>query len=306
MFALKEFIGRILLALLPILVGAAGVAVFQSQLRELPLLLFRADLGSALLVLCGVISIILLAWVAGWGIERQKGIAKIINIHRQQEETHRRFIRRLDHELKNPLTGLRAALANISFEHNSNIIQDAQSQVGRLSRLVSDLRKLAELEERPLETSQVNIAEVLEEGVEAICALPIYSNRVVRLVVSKVPWPLPPVAGDRDLLSLVIYNLIDNALKYSAPDGEVEIRAVEDGRRILIEVADNGPGIPNDEIPKIFEELYRGLNARGLEGSGLGLALVKRVLDRHSGEISVQSRQGEYQGTIMRVTLPIR
>jgi two-component system OmpR family sensor kinase len=72
----------------------------------------------------------------------------------------------------------------------------------------------------------------------------------------------------------------------------------------VIEVADTGPGIPEDEIPRVWEELYRGREARGVPGSGLGLALVRAVIERHGGQVTMRSRVG--QGTVVRVTLPIR
>ena len=211
-----------------------------------------------------------------------------------EEESRRRFIRQLDHELKNPLTGLRAALANLggSVEGEEGAaLTDANRQSSRLSRLVADLRKLAELEERPLEPEVVDVGELLTETVDAVLALPQHSGRTVTCVIPRVPWPLPPVTGDRDLLGLVFYNLLENALKYSGPQDEVEIRAAEDGPWINIEVADSGPGIAAGDLPRVFEELYRGANARGLEGAGLGLALAQRVITRHAGEIEVRSRQ---------------
>jgi signal transduction histidine kinase len=72
-----------------------------------------------------------------------------------------------------------------------------------------------------------------------------------------------------------------------------------------VEIADTGPGIPAEELPRIFEELYRGSNARGSEGSGLGLALVRRVVERHGGRISVRSRRDGVQGTVFIVSLPV-
>jgi len=101
-----------------------------------------------------------------------------------------------------------------------------------------------------------------------------------------------------------VYNLIENALKFT-PGGEaVEIRALEDGKAVVIEVADSGPGVPPDELSKIFEELYRGANARGTEGSGLGLALVQRIVELHGGQIEVRSRQEDPSGTVFTVRLP--
>ena len=82
------------------------------------------------------------------------------------------------------------------------------------------------------------------------------------------------------------------------------VRALEDGKAIVIEVADSGSGIHAEELPKIFEELYRGSNARGVEGSGLGLALVNRIVSLHGGQIIVRSRQENPRGTVFTVRLP--
>jgi two-component system OmpR family sensor kinase len=123
------------------------------------------------------------------------------------------------------------------------------------------------------------------------------------LLISSVP-SLPLVTGDRDLLGLAFYNLIENALKFTGPGNAVEVRAREDGRTVVIEVADGGPGISPEDLPHLFEELYRGANARGVEGSGLGLALAGRIVDLHGGSLKVASRQGERHGTIFSIHLP--
>jgi two-component system OmpR family sensor kinase len=83
----------------------------------------------------------------------------------------------------------------------------------------------------------------------------------------------------------------------------VEIRAFEDGNTLVIEVADTGPGIPDDELPYVWEELYRGQSARGVPGSGLGLALVRAVIERHSGRVNLRSRIG--QGSVFTLRLPV-
>jgi len=182
---------------------------------------------------------------------------------------------------------------------------NARRAVDRLSRLLADLRKLSDLEERPLECLPVDIPELLEEMVEAARLLPEHRNRQINLMVSRVPWPLPTVTGDRDMLGLAFYNLIDNALKFTSGKDTVEVRAREDGKVIIIEVADSGPGIPADETARIFEELYRGANARGVEGSGLGLALVRRIVGLHGGEIQVRSKQAGGGGTVFTVRMPM-
>jgi two-component system OmpR family sensor kinase len=150
----------------------------------------------------------------------------------------------------------------------------------------------------------VDIPALLEDVVEAIQSLPAAQERKVNLMISRVPWPFPPVIGDRDLLSLVFYNLLENAIKFTTRDDSVEVRTLEDGKDIVIEVADNGAGISPGELPKIFDELYRGTNARGTEGSGLGLALTRRIVVLHGGSLDVRSRQQDPRGTVFTVRLP--
>jgi two-component system OmpR family sensor kinase len=155
-----------------------------------------------------------------------------------------------------------------------------------------------------MERMPVDIAGLLDDVVEAARSIPAYQGRNVTLYITKVPSPLPPVNGDRDLLSLAVYNLVENALKFTSAQDSVEVRALEDGRAIVVEVADSGGGIPADDLSKIFEELYRGSNARTTEGSGLGLALVNRIISLHGGQVAVRSRQDGPRGTVFTVRLP--
>jgi len=101
-----------------------------------------------------------------------------------------------------------------------------------------------------------------------------------------------------------VYNLVENALKFTSRKDSVEVRALEDGRTIVIEVADTGAGIPPEDLGSIFEELYRGSNARGTEGSGLGLALVNRIAILHGGGVGVRSSQTDPRGTVFTLRLP--
>jgi two-component system OmpR family sensor kinase len=171
--------------------------------------------------------------------------------------------------------------------------------------LLTDLRKLSDLEERSIEHMPVDIPELLDDAVKAARAIPVYQGRRVNLLITKVPSPLPGVTGDRDLLGLAVYNLVENALKFTSANDSVEVRALEDGKAILVEVADSSAGIPSEDRSKIFEELYRGSNARTTDGSGLGLALVNRIVSLHGGEIDVRSRQEEPRGTVFTVRLPV-
>ena len=300
---------RTVIVLTPAVFGALISAFLQAYYQPVPLLAFRVDIGMTAFVFGVIFSIILAAYFfgetsRGWYARREMDDARA-----ETEEGRRQFIRRLDHEIKNPLTGLQVALVNMS-EAKSDADRkragaNARLAVERLKRLLADLRKLAELEERPLERLPVDIPDLLEEVVEAVQTLPVSQGRKVNLLIARVPWPYPPVTGDRDLLGLVFYNLAENALKFSGAGDSVEVRALEDGRFIVVEVADSGQGIPPDDLYKIFEELYRGINARGTEGSGLGLALARRIVFLHGGFIESRSRQEDPRGTVFTVRLPV-
>jgi two-component system OmpR family sensor kinase len=227
-----------------------------------------------------------------------------------ERENRRNFMRRLDHEIKNPLTGLRAALVNLketkTDEERQRAVRNANRAVERLIHLLTDLRKLSDLEERAIERIPVDVPELLDDVVTAARVIPAYEGREVNLLIPKVPSPFPSIVGDRDLLLLAAYNLVENALKFTSEDESVEVRALEDGRSIVIEVADTGMGIPPEDLGSIFEELYRGSNARGTEGSGLGLALVNRIATLHGGGVGVRSSQTEPRGTVFTLRLPRR
>jgi two-component system OmpR family sensor kinase len=178
--------------------------------------------------------------------------------------------------------------------------------VERLIRLLTDLRKLSDLEERPIERITVDVPELLDDVVTAARVIPAYEGREINLLIPKVPSPFPKITGDRDLLLLAVYNLVENALKFTSVDESVEVRALEDGRAIAIEVADTGMGIPPEDVTSIFDELYRGSNARSTEGSGLGLALVNRIARLHRGGVGVRSSQTDPRGTVFTLRLPRR
>lgn len=296
------------LIFLPVFLGALISFAAQRLWNPVPLLVFKIDVGMVAFVSGMVITLFLgVASLSGWIKERdaQQMLERSL---RESEQGRQRFVRRLDHEIKNPLTGLRAALVNLQEMHDSaerqRAAENANRAMERLTRLLNDLRKLSDLEERSIERMPVDIPELLEDVVEATRALPAYQGRTVNLLVTKVPSPLPPVHGDRDLLSLAVYNLVENALKYTSAHDSIEVRALEDGRAIVVEVADSGAGISSDDLSKIFEELYRGSNARSTEGSGLGLALVHRIVMLHGGQINVRSRQNGPRGTVFTVKLP--
>ena len=281
----------------------AAILLWSRVLPDL-LITIRIDLGNVLLILDVIFAFFWLVLTLVQSRSRQNAIEGVIY---EAAAVKRRFLRRLDHELKNPLTAIRAGLANLAETHLEEMQRQALSSVEaqtlRLSRLSSDLRKLAELEARPLERTAVNVNEMLQEAYALAQDQPNAAQRDLKLTVPQAPWPLPTIQGDRDLLFLAVHNLLDNAIKFTQPGGTIEMRGFEDGSSLVIEVADTGQGIPEDELVHVGEELYRARGARGIPGNGLGLALVHSIINLHGGKVSVRSREGK--GTVVTLKLPV-
>ncbi len=296
------------LAFMPLFLGIAVSLLAQSIWDPVPILVFKIDTGMVAFMGGLFLTLVCVSYVLGQWIAHRKADRLMDETVKESEEGRRRFLRRLDHEVKNPLTGLRAAMVNLQEAQSKDerilAAENAGRAVVRLTRLLNDLRKLSDLEERSIEYTSVDLPELLNDVVEAARSIPAYEGRDINLMVSKVPSPFPLVTGDRDLLLLAVYNLVDNALKFTSATEPVEVRALEDGKAIVVEVADSGTGIASDDLPKIFEELYRGANARGTDGSGLGLALVNRIIVLHGGQLEVRSRQENPRGTVFTLRLP--
>jgi len=297
-----------LIALLPALLGGV-IKVLGGVIwpEDMPILYVRGDVAT--LALLGSILVSGLASAFLYLAQRSERRRRedVARVQTRTAEERRQFLRRLDHELKNPLTAIQAGLANVASAPlptgQEAALESVRSQVLRLSRLSADLRKLADLETRPLERTPVDIAALLSEVVEITKERPQASGRTLTLTVPQAPWPLPTISGDPDLLFLAVHNLLTNAYKFTQPGDRIEVRAFEDNTTIVIEVADTGPGIPETEIPHVWEELYRGQGARGISGSGLGLALVRAIIERHGGQVGLRSREG--QGTVLTLRLPL-
>jgi len=303
---------KYLIIALPGLAGlAANLLIGMSSLNN-RIIYLRSDIGT--FVLLGGLVISFLVWLGF----KFRSIAERIRLKVlfEAREDRRRFLRRLDHELKNPLTAILAGLANLSLAENQpgatrkfreerkTTFISVEQQVKRLSTLVNDLRKLADLETRPLDFSSINLTEVIEEAYTVAKTLPGADKRNWSYSIPRAPWPLPEIRGDRDLLFLAFHNLLDNAVKFTRPNDMIELRAFEDNQMVFIEVADSGQGIPDQDIPHIWEELYRGEAARSIPGSGLGLSLALAIIKRHNGQVSLSTRNR--QGTKFTIKLPIK
>ena len=300
---------KFLYPFVPLILGALALTLLPILVKPEIVISFRLGLGAVLFLLGLLITLWIEALTVADSVRGSRARAEIDAAIRDYEEGHRRFIRRLDHELKNPLMSLQASLENLQAAADPDVRRKAETNIQRvlerLTRLLRDLRKLSELEESMLEREPVDMPDLIAEILEVVRSTPGREERQINLLVTQVPVPPPPVMGDRDLLGLSLYNLLDNALKFTVQNEAIEIRVRDNGRAVVIEVADGGPGIRPGEQDRVFEELYRGANARSVEGSGLGLSFVKRIIALHHGELTLRSRQDEQHGTIFTMRLPV-
>jgi signal transduction histidine kinase len=300
-------LARWLLALLPLALGAGFWAA--ARLGDLPDDRLRVSLsalrGDWLLAAGFLLSLVACAGLA-IAAGRDRTWRRRVDAQAAAYAHDRRLLlSRLDHELKNPLTAMLAATANVSATlpgADPHALRSIGEQVLRLSRLTADLRKIADVESGALDRRPVDMTALLEEAVDVAREQPGAGKLELSLDLPRAPWPLPRVLGDEELLSLVVGNLLDNAVKYTPPGGRVEVRAREAGGDVLVEVADTGPGIAPEDLDHMWEELYRSPRARTVPGSGLGLALVRTVVERHGGTVAAESRVG--RGTVVRIRLP--
>ncbi len=227
-----------------------------------------------------------------------------------------RMLIRLDHELKNPLTALRTSAATIrelvtepvaSSSEIEPVARQIDTSSRRVARLLADLRKLADIESREIHYQRVNMDQLIHQAVEDARTAPGAEDRMIIATVARAPWRLPDVAGEEDLLMSAIMNLLGNAIKYSTDTDVIELRAneqvINQHRWIVIEVADTGMGIPAAEQATVWDELSRGQQVRAVAGSGMGLSLVRSIISRHGGSVSLLSQEG--QGTSVRLVLPV-
>lgn len=281
--------------------AALGVAVVLTAVSQLLWGGLRLRVTTSPAVVIGEVlaAALLIALAVTVGRRRRDAALQRLRLQVREESRmqHRQFLRRLDHELKNPLTAVRAAVADASQSASPAIavnleVVDAQSR--RMSRLLTDLRKLAELEAAPLAMEDVDLAETVQDAVTSVIEEAAGRGAAVRvrLDLPSVPWPLPHVRGDGDLLYSAVYNIVSNAVKYTPAGGAVEVRGREEGGTVTIEVADTGIGVPEREMGLVFRELGRAGNARALPGSGLGLPLVRTIAQRHGGTVGMTSREG--------------
>ncbi len=243
----------------------------------------------------------------GWGAV---AVVRDITAARRLDEMRRQFISDASHEIRTPLTsigGFAAAIADGTADTPEERTRSASlivREVERLTRLVNELLNLSRIESGAikLQLEAVDLLELIEAAVESFGGQA--EERRVRLKV-ELPADLPHVRADPDRIYQVIVNLLSNALRFNRRGEEIAISAETGNGFIKVGIKDNGPGIPADQLPRIWERFHRADSSRARQdgGTGLGLAIVRSLVEAHGGKVSAESEVGK--GSTFSFTLPI-
>lgn len=228
-------------------------------------------------------------------------------IEREKLKFLKDFIGEVTHDLKNPLSSINLRVHYLSKTDDPDkrqlYLQELTELTNRMNHMIEDLLILARLESVHETTlMRVDIGQLLNEIYNRL--RPLYDEKGVDLVYHSVDNPLI-VLGDGEDLGRSFENLLDNALHYTPVGGKVDINVLHDANQVIIQVRDTGIGIPPEDLPNLFKRFFRARNAREVDpaGTGIGLAIVKRVIEQHQGKVEVNSQLGE--GTIFTVQLPL-
>ena len=232
-----------------------------------------------------------------WALERQTEISKL----KEQEKYRREFLGNLAHELKTPVFNIQGYILTLleggleDENVNRKFLERASNATERMSSILKDLDDISKMEvdKVKLNKSKFDIVDLAKEVVEAL-ELP-SAEKKVKLTIEN-PDKEILVNADRSRIAQVFTNLLTNAVNYVGEGGEAKISFYPMNNQIMTEITDNGPGISEEELPRLFERFYRveQSRARNKGGSGLGLAIVKHIVETlHGQQINVRSTPGK-------------
>jgi signal transduction histidine kinase len=241
--------------------------------------------------------------------EMVQRLQESLNRERNMKRTRRELIEAISHDLRTPLSAIRAMIESINDgvvtdeETTKRYLHTAQTEIENLSQLVNDLFELSQIDAGllKLHTDSVSLQQLIPDIVETMTAQATFSKLKLE---GQVDQELSLVIVDSGRVQRVLYNLIQNAIRHTPPDGSINIRARDMGETVEVQVEDTGEGIPTRDLDKIFERSYRSDQSRSRQsgGTGLGLSIAKGIVEAHGGHIWVESQLG--RSSIFSFTLP--
>ena len=226
------------------------------------------------------------------------------------DQTRSQFVSNASHELKTPLSTMKILIETLMYQDpmdpamTKDFLNDVNSEIDRLNRIVSDLLTLVNIDSggMKLNRESIPLKALLDEQIKRLLPLARENGIEINLEARDEI----NITGDSLKLQQVVYNVIDNAIKYTPRGGEVHTSLTRSGKRAIIRISDTGIGIPAQDLPHIFERFYRvdKSHSRATGGTGLGLSIVKQIVQLHGGTIEARSAEG--QGTTFIIDLPIQ
>lgn len=235
--------------------------------------------------------------------------ASIIEIHRL-EKMREGFISMVSHQLKTPLVAVQeyfevilGGMAGKVTKEQREMLERSKIRIDDLLKLIKDWLNLSRIDKNKIldKLETISLLPIITKTEELIEELAKQKNITLRMDISK---DLPMVLGDEESLEQVFLNLLENSINYNKEGGNVTLRAAKENDYVVVEIADTGIGIPKDKLPFIFEQFYiiKGKKTQVVGSTGLGLSIVKKIVDAHSGIIKVKSEPGK--GSTFKVFLP--
>ena len=274
--------------------GEETLFIFLDRGRELES--FRSLLVSSILVaLLGLLSVFALLFVL---------LKRMIKPVSESYEKQRRFITDAGHEIKTPLTIISADADVLDMEYGeSEWLRDIQLQIERLTTLTNDLIYLSKMEEHKnqLQVREFSLSAMTNKLVRSFQAL----ARTQEKSFTSSIQPGIVLRGDEKMIAHAVSNLLDNALKYSEPEGIISLKLEKRGRSVFLEVYNTTPAISEENLKNLFDRFYRADPSRNSQtgGHGIGLSIVQAVVLAHKGEVKASSQDG--QSLVVSIVLPI-
>lgn len=226
------------------------------------------------------------------------------------EQIRKDFVANVGHELRTPLTALKGSTeilldgAYKNPDECKKFIEIMDKQLQNIQNLVGDMLQLASVEDttKQVRKEPVDLPSFIEDAVAVVQPLAQKKHQTLKTILPKDTISLNI---DSNQIGNALINLLDNAIKYTEDGGRIELGVHQEPEHLMIEVSDNGPGIPQDQLSRIFERFYRVDKSRSREmgGTGLGLAIAKHAVENHGGTITVNSQPG--RGSTFTIRLPL-